>query len=670
MIEPVPGQNLPNAKHSRKKVLFKCDCGNEKWIIWKNYNTNHTKSCGMCKSQKYSIDAIKNKKFGHLTVDIDTIKGKINSKSILTFICDCGNKKDIILKSVVNGLTKSCGCGLGRKPQNLIKYDKLPKEHWLKSDLPLNLIVNSDDLPEKWSKGSNKKFKWQCNCGREFYAPFNKIYSGHTKTCGKCDFIKKEFYLNKKFGKLKLLDNNLPDEFHKNTDAAFLFKCDCGNEKWISIHSIIKNNQKTCGECNVYSKSNLINEKFGHLTIIKINYDKIHKYSEKKVICKCSCGNIIEVKLCEITTGHKKTCGKCLSKSHEWHSKRGKLPDKVNGYYELNDLIKYFSGSFIEPLERIRNVYDKYKFKCKLCGNTYYTKLGYVLYNNVHCCGCINGNYSFASSEIGNFISKHIECLYGKNEKKIGNYSVDIFIPSLNIIIEYNGLIYHSDKFNKNKVDIDKYKELSKNYSYLMIFEDEWIKRRNCFKNLILNKIKKTNYKSLRPKDCKIELISNNEISQFYETYHYQGHCNSKYNIGVSYGDEIVACMSIKHPTRQNSGNWEISRMACSYKYKIHGIWSYLIKWIKRNNLISGKLITFSDNRLMNGKVYQIMGFEHVRNINPDYYWVKGRNRYHKSRLRKTDEEKLTGKTESQLRKEQGYHKIYDLGKKKWEIYI
>ena len=63
------------------------------------------------------------------------------------------------------------------------------------------------------------------------------------------------------------------------------------------------------------------------------------------------------------------------------------------------------------------------------------------------------------------------------------------------------------------------------------------------------------------------------------------------------------------------------------------------------------------------------MGFKFDGNVTPDYYWIKKQKRFHKSGLRKTKEERLTGLTETQLRGAQGYKKIWDLGKKRW-VYL
>lgn len=103
-MEPVSGQVLPTNSHSRTKILFKCGCGNHKLIIWKNFTTNHTKSCGSCKSHtKYNIDEIKANKFEHLQLCLDQDLTNINSNSKLWFQCDCGRKKQIALKSVEIG---------------------------------------------------------------------------------------------------------------------------------------------------------------------------------------------------------------------------------------------------------------------------------------------------------------------------------------------------------------------------------------------------------------------------------------------------------------------------------------------------------------------------------------------------------------------------------------
>jgi len=106
------------------------------------------------------------------------------------------------------------------------------------------------------------------------------------------------------------------------------------------------------------------------------------------------------------------------------------------------------------------------------------------------------------------------------------------------------------------------------------------------------------------------------------------------------------------------------------YTISIPGIWSYLIKWVRNNLNLSGRLVTYSDNRLSKGTVYQRMGFKLAETVPPDYYWVRNSIRYHRSSLRKTTAEKLTKLTEKQLRMAAGFTQVFDLGKLKWELQL
>ena len=77
-------------------------------------------------------------------------------------------------------------------------------------------------------------------------------------------------------------------------------------------------------------------------------------------------------------------------------------------------------------------------------------------------------------------------------------------------------------------------------------------------------------------------------------------------------------------------------------------------------------IVSFSDNRLFTGKVYEKMGFVFDGNVRPDYYWVKNKKRFHKSKLRISQQ----SLTEIQLREKEGYKKIWDLGKKRWILIL
>jgi hypothetical protein len=206
----------------------------------------------------------------------------------------------------------------------------------------------------------------------------------------------------------------------------------------------------------------------------------------------------------------------------------------------------------------------------------------------------------------------------------------------------------------------------SSGYAMLSIYEDEWVFKGAVMRDIISNRIGLGNATSVRASVCDIEHMPSAKADAFYELHHYLGGVKSKVNLAAFRNGNIVACMSFKRPTRQTSRyDWELVRMASLSAFRIHGIWSKLFRKFV-NKVHPSSVVSFSDNRLFTGGVYSKIGFVLDGELQQDYYWTKQRSRWHKSALRKTDVEKTSGKTETELREAQGYRKIWDLGKKRW----
>ena len=62
------------------------------------------------------------------------------------------------------------------------------------------------------------------------------------------------------------------------------------------------------------------------------------------------------------------------------------------------------------------------------------------------------------------------------DRKTIKPYEIDIYVPSVNLGIEFNGIYWHSEQFKIKTYHADKYQlALSKGVRLIQIFEDEWI---------------------------------------------------------------------------------------------------------------------------------------------------------------------------------------------------
>ena len=640
MLKIKPGQEIPTNPHCRKKLWFICDCGNEKQISYKNFTTKHIQSCGKCKQKTiYNWEAINKSKFGYLSISPNQPKIEFCSNTLLLWKCDCGKEKLIATKSVINGLTNSCGCGLTIKSRIYRKPEYKPIKHWINiinSNQYTVKIIVKQKLPEKLSKSSRTKLKFKCGCGKEFIESFSKIFSKHKKTCGKCNYITKEEALRINYGKLTLINKEIPNEFHKRTDKKLWFKCECGNEKQIQYSSIVNKKQSTCGECNLKPKEWWLNQQFGKLKIIELNHS-IKLWSEEVLKCICKCGQICYKPAFELVRKNP-SCGNCKIVARKWNKQ-----SNFDNNYTIEGIKEYLKGSFIEPLETPKNKSTKFKCICKLCNEEFTPTLGEIIRGKTYSCGCLSGSYSKPSLEIAEFITElgFNNIQYGKNELLINEYKYDIYEPTNKLIIEYNGLRYHSNEISQYNNDIKKYKlATTNNYQYLSIFEDEWTNKKEIFKNILKTKLNqfKYNIKYI----TKIDQVNKNIANQFHEQYNYLGKTSSPINIGVYDNNNLIAVCSgilLNHV-------FKISRLSHKFEYNIIEITKKIIQYYTNNHKPT-KITIITDNRIYGCDIYNQMGFILIKNIPPKQFWTKNSKRVNKPLA--------------------GYFKICDLGWKEWE---
>lgn len=250
-----------------------------------------------------------------------------------------------------------------------------------------------------------------------------------------------------------------------------------------------------------------------------------------------------------------------------------------------------------------------------------------------------------------------------KKYKELG-FEIDIFIPEINLGIEYCGLYWHSEKYKPKNFHFDKWKKsLSAGVKLLTIFEDEWIKN----KDLVLRRIIRLN--KINANKTEFRSITKKEANSFFEKNHLQGKApkNTTHCFGLFHKEELVAAISYG-PHHRNKENCIVLNRLCFGMYDIAGGSEKLFK-NSLSHLPQKTIITWSDNRYSLGKVYERLGFTKDEMNPPDYYYCKPGYpplRVSKQSLKKTKEEKLTNKTERELRKEQGWVRIYDCGKIRW----
>jgi len=259
--------------------------------------------------------------------------------------------------------------------------------------------------------------------------------------------------------------------------------------------------------------------------------------------------------------------------------------------------------------------------------------------------------------------------LFPKNE-------IDIYLPELNIGIEYNGLYWHSEKANRFKdYHFNKYKQaIDNNIRLIQIFSDEWLNKKNIVKNKLRSVLNITETK-IYARKCSIKEILFKEKNQFLDNYHIQGSDRSSIKLGLFLKEELVAVMTFSHPRIALGGNkndkkiYELSRYAT--KYNVIGGASKLLNFFIKN-FNPTKIYSYSDNRWTdpNNNMYLKIGFKKEKESSPNYFYTKDYlKRYHRFNFNKKILKKMgcdVNKTEFEIMEELGYTKIWDCGTTKF----
>ena len=290
--------------------------------------------------------------------------------------------------------------------------------------------------------------------------------------------------------------------------------------------------------------------------------------------------------------------------------------------------------------------------------------------NHLHGQGCPKCGISISKGEdeIMDFLSKFI-----KVEQRIkleNKKEIDLFLPEFNIGIEYNGLRWHSDLFQKNNnYHLDKSNYCSEQGIRLIhIFEDEWLFKKEIVKSRLLNLIGKTSNK-IYARKCEIREISPKESYEFLKQNHIQGGLMNSYNIALIYNNQVVSLMTFSSlrrslGSRKEDNIFELTRFCNKLNTTVIGgaskLLNYFVKQTRPKSIIS-----YADRRWSVGELYINLGFNFVHNSIPNYFYTKGlirenRFKYRKSELIKQGFDK--NKTEKEIMQERGFNRIYDCG--------
>jgi hypothetical protein len=276
----------------------------------------------------------------------------------------------------------------------------------------------------------------------------------------------------------------------------------------------------------------------------------------------------------------------------------------------------------------------------------------------------LNKYYSNGERELLGFIKTLYDGeILTNNRSVLGNYELDIFIPTLNLAFEYNGMYFHSDNFKPKKYHQNKFlKAKEKDVRLIQVWEDEWFNEREKIESYIKHVLNKTERK-IYARNCEVKFIGVDEYKNFCEKNHLQGYSRAKHKIGLYHNNILMSVMSFCTPRVKSKTyfEWEMIRFCNKLGYNVIGGGSKLFKFFVKH-IKPTSIITYSDLDKFHSSFYSSIGFKFHGITEPSLFYYDGNERINRFKLRK---EKIIEKGINIDK----YHKIYGSGNSKWVYY-
>ena len=467
----------PSGQH-KSMWHCKCECGKECNIRASDLKSGNTKSCGCFQKLsrgKSSFKDLTGEHFGKLTVLYrlpDHITPSGQKQRLWRCKCECGNECDVYATQLKKG-KNSCGCILKEKKKN----NAIAKNNAL-----LEKRINNAIKLEKKRQEKKKKIEQE-------------------KKKKKKDYLEKNSLATKNPGLLKEWDydkNTInPNEINANSSKIAWWKCPLGHSYEMKIFLRTGKFKCACPFCCVPARRvlkgfNDLETKYPQLADEwhptkngNLKPESVLCGSAKRVWWLGKCGHEYEQRIVNRVNG-----ANCPFCSHQ------KLLTGFNDLATTNPEILEewdYNKNNILPTQIGVGTHKKIWWKCSF-GHSYQAypsnRCG-ATHSNCPICDKEN-HTSFPEQAIFFYIKRAFPDAINSDKDTIG-MELDIFIPSLKIAIEYDGLNWHKN----NQYEMKKNEECNNNGITLIRIREEGLQLYDNCICIVRNNVKKNQSLSL-----------------------------------------------------------------------------------------------------------------------------------------------------------------------------
>jgi hypothetical protein len=248
-----------------------------------------------------------------------------------------------------------------------------------------------------------------------------------------------------------------------------------------------------------------------------------------------------------------------------------------------------------------------------------------------------------------------------KAAKYFNKMEIDVYVKSLKIGIEHNGLFWHSELKKKRNYHTKKNTVFKKqDIRIIHIFAHQWTNRKNQCKSYLRSALG-GNSRKIFARKCTLKEIDYTEAKDFLDNWHIQSHTNNiKLALGIFIGSELVSVATFGQHHRQ-SNKVVLNRFCTKEDVTVVGGLSKMTVHASRHFKVD--IFTWADNGLSNGNGYLKAGWEIEEVLSPDYFYTNGKKVFSKQSRSKKKVGTPDGITEHAHALFDGLFRVYDSGK-------
>ena len=256
------------------------------------------------------IKDLKGLKFGHLTV-VEMVGQTKSSAAIWRCLCDCGQYHDYPQYTLAKA----------KHPTACPECTKDAHNRKLTKNLTGQIFGDLEVIGVEKDNNGHYKQLCKCCCGNQKLVKTNDLLNNKIISCGcrspiKVAKSKSKIKAGQKFGRWTVLE-------YSSKHHRWKCICECGNEGYVSSHSLKHGRSKSCGcwSAELYREKrleDLSGLKFGRLTVLQRVEDYICPSGTIMImwLCECECGEHVKVRGCDLRSGHQLSC-RCMKSKGE-----------------------------------------------------------------------------------------------------------------------------------------------------------------------------------------------------------------------------------------------------------------------------------------------------------------------------------------------------------------